>query len=545
MAILYMDGKRLKTIFQAATRWLTVHEDLLNDMNVFPVPDGDTGTNMSQTLKSIIKQINKMEDSNHLPDVAQDAARAALLGARGNSGVILSQIIKGFAQGVKNKTRLSSLDIAQAFKNSYEKAYESVQEPKEGTILTVLRESVFNAYEFAKKDPDIIKYVRLLYNEARKSLDNTPNILPILKESGVVDAGAKGFVLILEGILHIIDGFQIPEIDFSIKDNKSAEVGSVKGFDIDGNFGRDFKVTGKYGYCIELFVKTENSSIETIKDELSGLGDSLIIADIAGSIKIHIHSKTPDKVLELCQSIGTLYDIKIENIDLQHLNKVMAKKKDVAFVSVSLGEGIKNIFMSIGCDYIIKGGQTMNPSVEEITEIVNEINADNIILLPNNKNIIFTANQTKDFVNDKNIYIINTRTVPEGICALLTYNKERSIEENIENINAAIKNVKTAEVNLATKDSNIGNLSINKDDIITSVDDTVTGKYKSDMDAIHAVIDCMKDDESFVITLLISDDFEDYRIHEIEKELEDRYDDFDVEVKKGGQPYYSIIVSVE
>ncbi|NJD01134.1 MAG: DAK2 domain-containing protein [Ruminiclostridium sp.] len=534
MAILYINGKRLRQMFEASARWLIVNEEVLNELNVFPVPDGDTGTNMGSTLKSIISAIRLPGSSDNLSDVAGSAAGAALLGARGNSGVILSQIIQGFAEGIKGKTRLNSIDLAIALKRSYEKAWQSVSNPKEGTILTVLRESVFAAYEKAKTEPDIIIVVDTLLCEARVSLANTPNLLPVLKEAGVVDAGAMGFVMILEGIEHLMKGGTLPELS-DIKVKESLKIANPLNL-----------LTENYGYCTEFFINTGNIGLEALRTQLLQMGDSLVLAQSDEVVKVHIHTLHPGAILETCLAYGILTRIKIENMDTQHSEREAALvKKPVAFVAVTLGEGVRKIFRSMGCDTVIKGGQTMNPSVEEMARTVRSLKAEHIILLPNNGNVLFSAEQLCTVLPDINIHVVPTKTIPEGFAALMAWNQESSIEENLRDMNLAIRRVKTGEVTRAVRDTTINTSEIRKGDIIAITDHRVLGAYSDFISASSSLIRVMADKNSTIVTLLYSEDIEECIAAKLEQNLQMEFPEFEIEVHHGGQPYISIIISVE
>ncbi|MBU1078137.1 MAG: DAK2 domain-containing protein [Spirochaetes bacterium] len=530
MAVLFLNGKRLKRMIHASTKWLLANEKVLNDINVFPVPDGDTGTNMGLTLKNIVKSISDAEMGDHLPHVASNVATAALLGARGNSGVILSQIFKGFSEGIGNKKKLNSLDIAYALKKAYEKAYNAISNPIEGTILTVVRDGVNFAYEKAKTEADIIIVIEALLKELKRSLMNTPNLLPILKESGVVDAGAMGFVYIIEGVHMLLTGEEFPEIDIHSDVMKKGKI-------LIGEF---------FGYCNEFFINGDDLDIDKIRDKLTPLGDSLVLAQADNMLKIHIHSKHPGYIIEECLKHGILTDIKIENMDAQHSEvKRESIKKETVIISIALGEGVKKIFESLGCDFVIKGGQTMNPSVEELNDAVNRFDAQNYILLPNNGNVIFTAEQIKGLNEDKNITIIPTRSVPEGFATLLAYNHEFSIDENIHNMNLSIKAVKTGEITKAVKDTSMNGLKIRKNDIIALYNNTIISTFSDTDTAVIDLIDSMIDEEDELISLFYGEDIEEQQAKKNESRLKKLYNNVEVEVHHGGQPHYSYIISIE
>lgn len=531
MSISYLDGKRLKRILYASTQWLVANEKVLNDINVFPVPDGDTGTNMGATLKSIIKSLPD-DSENDLPNIANIMAQAALFGARGNSGVILSQILKGFSESVGDKKRLNALDIAYGLKNAYERAYQSVSNPKEGTILTVVRDSVYAAYEKAKTEPAIDLVIETLLFEAKKSLLNTPNLLPVLKEAGVVDAGALGFVYFVEGIHMLLQGQTLPEIDVHQEMFSPDKTSLV--------------FAHHYGYCTEFLLQTTLAATAELKNNLQKLGDSLVIAESDTMQRIHIHSRHPGKILEECLQYGVLTDIKVENMDEQHAS-IGAKviEKETVFIAVALGEGVKRIFESLGCDYIVQCGQTMNPSVEELAKACEKFQAKNYILLPNDSNVIFTAEQFASLPKDKNIIIIPTKSMPEGFAVLLAFNPEATLAENMHAMHLSMKRVKTGEITRAAKDSSLHGLDIHKDDIIALYNNKIVNCFSNAQEAVVSLIDAMKEEGNELISLFYSEDISEQEARSVESKLKEIYNDFEIEVHHGGQPHFSFIVSVE
>lgn len=536
MAILYLNGKRLKQLIHASTQLILANEKVLNELNVFPVPDGDTGTNLGLTLKNVIKSISDTELDNHLPNVASNIATAAVLGARGNSGVILSQIFKGFSEGIGDeKTRLNALDIAYALKKAYEKAYNSISNPVEGTILTVVRDSVNAGYEKAKTESDITILIETILNESRKSLMNTPNLLPTLKEAGVVDAGALGFVYIIEGVYRLLKGHSLPEMEIS-HETVNQNIAKKQGF----------VVTDFYGYCNEFFIHNKNLDTNAIRTKLLALGESLIMAEADNMVKIHIHSRSPGRILEECLKYGVLTDIKIENMDAQHSQRGKTViEKETVIIAVSLGEGVKKIFESLGCDYIIKGGQTMNPSVEELNMAIHKLKAKNYIILPNNSNVIFTAEQLKIINENKNIIIIPTQSIPEGFSAILAYNPEFSVDENIKNMNLAIKRVKTGEITVAVKDSTLNRLSIKKGDIIALYNNSVINVFTNSESAVFELINTMFDGSDSIVSLYYGQDTSETEARMIETKLKEKYNNLEIEMHHGGQPHYLYIISIE
>lgn len=539
MAILYLDGKRMKNLITASANWLIANEQVLNDQNVFPVPDGDTGTNMGSTLRSIIEAIRKNKMDWHLPSVAEKMAGAALLGARGNSGVILSMIFQGFSEGIANKKRMNSMDIAFALKKAYEKAYNAVSKPVEGTILTVIRDGADEAIKIARKEPDITTMLEGMLAACRKSLANTPNLLPVLKEAGVVDAGAMGFVYIIEGILMHMKGHRIPETAAADSYRDLPAPGKTKVFSVD------------YGYCTEFLIHPTalNAPVTTedLRTTLEGLGDSIVIAGAEDFIKVHIHSKHPGNIMEECLQYGVLTGIKIENMDDQHARleqKEFEALKDAAFIAVALGEGVKRIFESLGCDYVITGGQTMNPSVQDIVHAINAIQSKHTILLPNNSNVIFSAEQAAALFPDREVHVLKTKSIPEGFSALLAYNSEADFSENLRNMEKAVKKTKSGEVTVASRETTVNGDAIKTGDRIALTGGKILGRYDTDYEALVALIESMAETSDEILSLFYSEEIDETAATEIEQKLKEKFSQFEIEAHHGGQPYYSFIVSI-
>jgi len=534
MAILYLDGKRMKQMFGASAKWLLANEQVLNDMNVFPVPDGDTGTNMASTLSSVVRAVGLEGSPEDLSSMAKNAANAALLGARGNSGVILSQIVQGISDGIGEKKRLSSLDLALSLKKACDRAYASIQSPKEGTILTVLRESAEAAYRRARTEPDILIVLDTLLGEARRSLLRTPDLLPALKEAGVVDAGAMGFVLILEGIDRMLKKLELPDLSAAAREGKSAVLSPLA------------LLSEHFGYCTEFFLHPREPVDASFREKLSGLGDSLVYAEAAGAVKVHIHTKHPGLVLEEAGRHGMLSRIKIDNMDEQHGERIApAKKKEIGIVAVAQGEGVRRILESLDCDAIVTGGQTMNPSVDEIVNVIRGVNAENIILMPNNPNIIFAAEQAARMLETPKVFVLPTRTVPEGFAAMLAFNPEASPEENLRVMGLAGKKVRTGEVIRAAKDTTMNGVEVKNGDIIAIREKQLTGPYGDCLEAVASVAESLVEQDSELVTVLYSEEADECTESDLEKTLHQRWPNLEVEVHHGGQPYYSFIVSVE
>ncbi len=539
MAILFLNGPRLKNIFLAASKWLIFNEKELNDINVFPVPDGDTGANMGATMKAVVSFLENSSTINDVKDIVDGISNAALMGARGNSGVILSQIFKGFALGVEDKAKLDANDLIVALENGYKQAYKAIADPKEGTILTVVRESVENTILKIDSNSDVALLIDILLNEAKESLDRTPNLLPMLKDAGVVDAGGLGFVYILEGMYKLLHGDSIPEINEEAVD-KSVDNSSIVQSKVD-------PVT-HYGYCTEFLIHpTEVVDIDDLKSNLLNMGDSLVLAEIPSVIKVHIHTMNPGILMDYCLKKGIISGIKIENMDEQHTKMEILSKKTLV-ISVSPGEGISEIFKSLGVGYIINGGQTMNPSVEQIDTIIHRSNSKNIIILPNNSNIVLAAEQVKELNRDKNknIHVIHTKTIPEGFAAMVAYSSERDFEDVVLDMGFAAKEVKTGEITTAAKNSVIDDKVISRGDTISIYNNNITALTSGDLkDAVDELLVSMIEEDDSIISLYYGDNVTEDQVEIIKEEIENKYVDMDVEVHYGGQPHYFFIVSVE
>ncbi len=550
-----IDGSVLKKAIINAAFILRQNKKIVDALNVFPVPDGDTGTNMSLTMDQAVKELEKIS-SNNLKKIADAAAWGSLMGARGNSGVILSQLFRGFAQGIPiHKDSITPMELAAAYKSGVDAAYRAVMRPVEGTILTVARETADRMIFEAKRNNNFETILQntLIYGE--KVLEKTPEMLKALKEAKVVDAGGKGLLFLLKGFYEAIKNPNI-DLDFSSSEQNLQTINE------EMHHNKELGQEIKYMYCTELFITGKEIDIESIKSELSNLGDSMIVIGMDELVKIHIHTNNPDKVLSCSLKWGELSKIKIDNMKIQHreiingsneddrenyiehLEDFKISKKNIGVIAVSQGKGLNEIFKSMGAD-IIEGGQSMNPSTEDILSTVEKNSSDNIIILPNNKNIILTAEQTKSLSN-KNIYVIPTKSIPQGISALLAFNPELSVEENILNMKRNIKNVVSGEVTYAVRDTEWNGNKIKKGDIlgIKDGDLLITGKEKEEV--IFKLVALMTEGrQDGIITIYYGTDIDDYSIQKTVEILAKKYKDFDIEYYFGGQNLYYYIVSVE
>lgn len=547
MIIEIIDEVLLKKALTGAALLLEANKEEINSLNVFPVPDGDTGTNMSLTMKSALKQGLAISDNNCYK-IAMATSQGSLMGARGNSGVILSQLFRGFANGLKGKSTIDTISLAEGFKQASETAYKAVMKPTEGTILTVARECGEFAYSIRQEEKDILKFLKRVIEHGNDTLARTPDMLPVLKQAGVVDAGGKGFMYILQGAYKALAG--IDTIILPI----------VESTQIVEKYHRDPIDTDniKFGYCTEFMINTSYNEIEIFRDELSLQGDSLMVVGDEGLIKVHIHTNNPGLVLQKALTLGELTDIKIDNMRYQHEEillkeelkeelKVKQKiniEKEYSFVSISIGEGIDEVFKSLNVDFIVPGGQTMNPSTEDILNAVEATKGKNVIILPNNGNIILAAEQAKN-ISNRNVIVLPTKSIPEGISALLAFNEEHSLEDNIEDMSDAIKTVLTGQITYAVRDTEFNNTKINKDDIIgLSHGDIITQGTDINEVSMELIEDMINDDVS-IITIFHGSDVSIEYTEELSEKLKEKYDDIDIEVVYGGQPLYYYIFSLE
>lgn len=550
-----LDGILLKKALIGGVNYLVKNKDEVNALNVFPVPDGDTGTNMSLTAKSSMKLINEVENDKSLNEVAKAAARGSLMGARGNSGVILSQLFRGFSEGLEGLEEANISQLAHAFKKASETTYNAVMKPTEGTILTVGRETADFAMKNFKKYDDAILFFKDVIKEANISLDKTPEKLEVLKEAGVVDAGGKGLVLILEGAYKALTG---EEIGF-VEEDEILKKKAQKQID----FGpADESI--KYGYCTEFIINTEYEDIEAFKEKLSPLGDCLLVVGGAGSglIKVHVHTNNPGQALEHAVALGALQDIKIDNMRFQHREILFdeeeveaAKEEEIkeeefaidkkySFIVVSMGSGMSDVFNSLGVDYIVEGGQTMNPSTEDLLKGVDKVRGENIFIIPNNSNIILAAEQAQK-LSDRNIIVIPTKSVPEGVASILAFNEDTTPEQNKKHMLSAAEDVVSAQVTYAVRDTEIKGKKITTGDIIGLSDKDIVSCGKTVAEVTIELIDSLMNEDISMVTLYCGEDTKEEDSNAILEKLEEKYSDLDIDLVYGGQPIYYYVISLE
>ncbi len=548
-----IDAKLLARMFLAGAKNLEVKKEWINELNVFPVPDGDTGTNMTLTIMSAVKEVNGLEDVQ-MTTLAKAISSGSLRGARGNSGVILSQLLRGFTKGIRDLKELDAVALARAVDKGVETAYKAVMKPKEGTILTVARGVADKALELAEDAEDLQTFLEDVLEEGRRVLAKTPDMLPVLKEAGVVDSGGQGLMVVLEGAF---DAFMGKEVDLTFDAGENAKVVKVT---------PQAEADIKFGYCTE-FIIVLNKKF-TAEDEvdfkayLSSLGDSIVCVADDEVVKIHVHTNDPGLAIQRALTYGSLSRIKIDNMREEHQEKLIkdaekvaaqqaeeeaakAPKKEVGFISVSIGDGFGQIFRDLGVDYLIEGGQTMNPSTEDMLTAISKVNADHIFILPNNKNIILAANQAKALTKDKDIIVIPTKTVPQGITAVINYVSEKSVEDNEKDMTEEISRVKTGQITYAVRDTHIDDKEIHEGDIMGIGDHGMLAVGKEVAAVAKETVEQMVDDETELISIYYGEGFTEEEAEALAGELEEQYDYCDIEVNCGGQPIYYCIISVE
>lgn len=550
-----INGKLFRDMFISGANNLQNNKELIDKLNVFPVPDGDTGTNMSLTIAAAIKELNKVESDN-LSEIGKALSKGSLMGARGNSGVILSQIIRGISKSVEGKNELGIDEFARALKSGSDTAYKAVIKPIEGTILTVVRESGEFAVKNIKKNKSFIEFFEKVLVEANKSLEKTPELLKNLKDAGVVDSGGKGLVCLYEGMLSALKG---KIIDLQESD-KVDSVQSIANDYVENQGELDIK----FGYCTEFILESENADPEKIRDIMLNYGDSLVVVGYDGVIKVHVHSNEPGNVLQEALKFGQLLTIKIENMRYQHENLIIPdddqesnsklasqdkvivneESKPFGFITTTMGKGLAGIFEEFGVDIVIEGGQTMNPSTEDFINAINMVNADNIFILPNNGNVIMAANQAKE-ISEKNIYVVPTKNIPQGIGCLVSFDPDSDADSNMENFDEVLGNIKSGEITFAVRDTIMDGIEVNEGDVIGITGKSLISSGKDIAEVTKEVVRNMADEDSDIITLYYGEDVEEDDARLLAETIQEEYEDVDVELYYGGQPLYYYLISVE
>ncbi|MED4282873.1 DAK2 domain-containing protein [Priestia megaterium] len=555
MSMTTLDGKRFREMVLQGAQHLSNNADYVDALNVFPVPDGDTGTNMNLSITSGAKEV-KNNLSDHIGQVSQALSKGLLMGARGNSGVILSQLFRGFAKSVEQKSAITTVEFAEALELGVETAYKAVMKPIEGTILTVAKDTAKKAAAVAKKQSDMILFMEEVLKEANASLNRTPDLLPVLKEVGVVDSGGQGLVLIYEGFLAELKGEKLPGVPMSAPSmNELVNAEHHKHAQSHMNT-EDIE----FGYCTEFMVRLEEDkpaaktfSEETFRQDLSKWGDSLLVVSDDEIVKVHIHAEHPGEVLNYGQQYGSLIKMKIENMREQHSSIVSgeekpavknAEKQPFGIVTVSMGKGIAELFKSLGATVVIEGGQTMNPSTEDIVKAIEETNAEQVLILPNNGNIVMAANQAAA-VAGSHVSVVPSKTVPQGMTALLSFNPQQSLKENEEVMTEALQHVKTGQVTYAVRDTNIDGLELAKGDFMGIAEKKIVVKDSEKLEAAKKLLTYMIDDEAEILTILQGEDVSDDEAEALTSFAEETFEEVEVELHKGDQPLYSYIFAIE
>lgn len=548
-----IDANMLKKMFLSGAQRLDSKKEWINELNVFPVPDGDTGTNMTMTIMSAAREVQAIETPT-MENLAKAISMGALRGARGNSGVILSQLFRGFSKEIKEAEVIDAQILASALERAAETAYKAVMKPKEGTILTVAKGMSTKALEVFEETDDLVEGIAQVLEYGDYVLSQTPEMLPVLKQAGVVDSGGQGLMEVLKGAY---DGLLGKEVDMS-SDLKPAAKVVVPDSDID-------TADIKFGYCTEFIVMLEKPYTQDRENEfkafLSSIGDSIVCVNDEDIVKVHVHTNDPGLAIQKGLSYGSLTSMKIDNMREEHNEKVIkdaerkaaeqkaaeaaAPRKEVGFIAVSIGEGMNEIFKGLGVDYIIEGGQTMNPSTEDIMNAVDRVNADTIYILPNNKNIILAAEQARSLVEDKKLIVIPSKTVPQGITAVVNYIDGESAEVNAEHMVQEMARVKSGQVTYAVRDTVIDDKTITEGDIMGIGDSGILSVTQSVDSATAELIDALVDEESELISIYYGEDVAEEDAEALAEQIEEKYPDVDVELQNGGQPIYYYVLSVE
>lgn len=546
-----LDGIKFAEMVQMGAHHLFQNANYVDSLNVFPVPDGDTGTNMNLSMTSGAKE-TELSASEHIGKTAQALSKGLLMGARGNSGVILSQLFRGFGKAIEKEGTIDAKGFAGAFQAGVDTAYKAVMKPVEGTILTVAREAALKGVEVAETENDIIAVMEAFTAEAQASLERTPELLPVLKEVGVVDSGGQGLLFVYEGFLASLKGEPLPQKNEATLDDL---------INAEHHRAQDFMNTAdiEFGYCTEIMVRLENGkepfSEEQFRNELNPLGDSLLVISDEEIAKVHIHSEQPGAVLAMGQKYGSLIKIKVDNMREQHSaivgedHKVPSPAKKVekhpyAIVTIAMGEGVAELLRSIGASYVIEGGQTMNPSTEDIVKAVKEIGAEKVLILPNNKNIVMAAEQAVELL-DIEAAVVPTKTIPQGMAAILSFNPEAAVEMNQATMTEAFANVKTGQVTYAVRDTSIDGVEIHKDDFMALAEGKIVLSTPALKDAAEKVITDLVDEDAEIVTVIYGEDTTEENASALVKFIEEHYPEVEVELFNGKQGLYPYIISVE
>lgn len=562
MKINTIDASLCARMFLAGAKNLEAKKEWINELNVFPVPDGDTGTNMTLTIMSAAKEVAGLETVT-METFAKAVSSGSLRGARGNSGVILSQLLRGFTKVIRSEKEIDTVVLASAFQKAVETAYKAVMKPKEGTILTVARGGADRAVALLEENPDLDldTMLKAVIRRSEEVLNQTPEMLPVLKEAGVVDSGGQGLLQVLKGAY---DAFCGKEVDYTIEAGSAAKTGAAKAAETEA------PAEIRYGYCTEFIILLEKEYTHetelSFKAYLESIGDSIVVVSDDGIVKVHVHTNDPGLAIQKALTYGSLTSMKIDNMREEHKEKLfkesekkeaekkaaeekaqqeVKERKPVGFISVSIGEGIAEIFRDLGVDYLIEGGQTMNPSTEDMLNAIEKVNADTIFIFPNNKNIILAANQARDLTEDKKIIVVPTKTVPQGITAIINYVPEKTPEENAQTMEEEISHVKTGQLTYAVRDTHIDEKVIHAGDIMGVGDHAILAVGREIDPVAEETVALMMDDESELISIYYGEDMKEEEAEALHERIAKAYPDCDVELNYGGQPIYYYIISVE
>ena len=567
MGISTIDAGMVKKAFLAGAKGLEAKKDWINELNVFPVPDGDTGTNMTMTIMAAAKAVAELEDPD-MEQLAKAISSGSLRGARGNSGVILSQLLRGFTKEIQGTASIDVTILANAMVRGTETAYKAVMKPKEGTILTVAKGMADKAIEMAAQTDDIEIFAKAVIEEGDYVLSQTPEMLPVLKQAGVVDSGGQGLMQVVKGAF---DGLTGKCSDFSFEDAGILKPSSEKAPQSAGASRTDIDTADiRFGYCTEFIIKLEKEYSQKDEDELKkylgSIGDSLVVVSDDEIVKIHVHTNHPGLAFEKGLTYGSLSRMKVDNMREEHEERVIqdserlakeqaaqpnpaeeetGERKPYGFITVSCGDGLSEIFKGIGADYLIEGGQTMNPSTEDMLNAIKKVNADHIFILPNNKNIIMAANQARDLTEDKEIIVIPSKTVPQGITALVNFIPDLTPEENLENMTAEMERVQTAQITYAVRNTSIDGMEIHEGDIMAIGDHGMLAVDTSVLGAAKAALEVMLNEDSELVTIYYGSDVTEADAEAFRKQAEEEFPDKEIELQYGGQPIYYYMISAE
>lgn len=552
-----IDAALLKKMFLAGVKNLEAKKEWINELNVFPVPDGDTGTNMTLTILSAAREVTTLGDNPSMEDLAKAISSGSLRGARGNSGVILSQLFRGFTKEIKYVEKIDTMILANALKRAAETAYKAVMKPKEGTILTVAKGMADKAQELSEKEEDLERFIRKVIEHGDFVLSQTPEMLPVLKQAGVVDSGGQGLMQILRGALDGFLGKEIP-VDDIVQPKKTEEPVAMDRSQIE-------TANIKFGYCTEFIIMTEQPFTEydemAFKSFLESIGDSIVCVADEDVVKVHVHTNHPGQAIERALTYGALSKMKIDNMREEHQERLIkdaekiaqqqkeqeAKKerKPVGFIAVSVGDGLAEIFKGLGVDYLIEGGQTMNPSTEDVLNAVDKVNADVVYIFPNNKNIILAAEQAKSLVKEKELIVIPSKTIPQGITAMIHFVSEKSAQENTAAMMEEMQHVKTGQITYAVRDTTIDGVEIHKDDIMAVGDNGILAAGTELNQTAFEAAKAMIDEESELVSIYYGADITEEEAQNLADQIVKQNPLVEVEVNEGGQPVYYYIMSVE